>query len=242
MKKLISFLSIALISFSSGALAFNSDEVIAKITSLNFTVNGQQKQADDEILNVNGKSYLPVRSIANLLGYSVSFDGSTQTVGFSNQPKSNSQTSTIPNETQTQKNSTDNNNKNQETKMLKIGETFDNGKAKITVFDLKQLRKGDPQFIPFNDTSISKVYEYKLKIELNKDTAIRDYTINYTTDNPRYNEGIAKLSDYATVFIDYGESKTIPYQLVERSNYKFTNISLSIPTIGVDNVTWKIDK
>lgn len=78
----------------------------AKITNLIFKVNGETKQVDSPVLNVNGSTYLPLRDVANILGYSVEYNANTKTVEFNNN-------STITSD-----------NKNQENNIVEI--TFNN--------------------------------------------------------------------------------------------------------------------
>lgn len=83
MKKFISgILCGALLTIGLPVLA-NSDEIIAKFTSFNFVVNGQQKSISANPVTINGSSYLPVRDVANMLGYDVTFKADTKTIEFS---------------------------------------------------------------------------------------------------------------------------------------------------------------
>ncbi|OEF96706.1 hypothetical protein BHF68_06425 [Desulfuribacillus alkaliarsenatis] len=57
-----------------------SSEIIAQLSSFNFTVNGEQRQVENQPIVYNDRSYLPVREVANLLGYDVDYDPETRSI------------------------------------------------------------------------------------------------------------------------------------------------------------------
>jgi hypothetical protein len=79
MKKFISGLILGLLIATASVVAANS-EVVAKFTSFNFVINGESKQLDTQPVVVNGSSYLPVRELANLLGYDVTYKADSRTI------------------------------------------------------------------------------------------------------------------------------------------------------------------
>lgn len=83
-----------IIGFIISAFIFNaefilakSDEIIAKFISLNFVVNGEVKTLDSQPLVYNGTTYLPVRVIANLLGFDVTYKADNKTIEFNSHIK-----------------------------------------------------------------------------------------------------------------------------------------------------------
>jgi hypothetical protein len=79
MKKFVSGLILGLLIATASVVAANS-EVVAKFTSFNFVINGESKQLENQPVVVNGSSYLPVRELANLLGYDVTYKADTKTI------------------------------------------------------------------------------------------------------------------------------------------------------------------
>jgi hypothetical protein len=67
----------------SAATAFAaSDTVTATIAKLRFVVNGEERDVRTEQLVVMGTTYLPVREVANMLGYDVTYRADSKTVEF----------------------------------------------------------------------------------------------------------------------------------------------------------------
>jgi hypothetical protein len=93
MKKVIFALCIGLtIGLTSNALAATIGEKVEAIyTSFNFVLNGEKVESDSLPIVINGTSYLPVRSIANMLGYDVTYKADTKTIVF-NDPELSFQT------------------------------------------------------------------------------------------------------------------------------------------------------
>lgn len=79
MKKIVlGFVIGAILSFSVNVSATN--EIMAQFASFKFTVNGVDRQVENQPIVVNGRSYLPVREIANLLGYDVDYIEATRNI------------------------------------------------------------------------------------------------------------------------------------------------------------------
>ena len=76
MKRLLIGIIIGMLIMPVAALATTS-EVTARFMNFNIVVNGEQRQLTNQPLVHNGVSYLPVREMANLLGYSVDFRDGT---------------------------------------------------------------------------------------------------------------------------------------------------------------------
>lgn len=81
MKKIFLGFLIGLI-LSMTSVVFAGNEITAFFTNFNFIVNGETKQLDKQPILVNGSSYLPVRAVAEMLGYEVIYHGDTQTIEF----------------------------------------------------------------------------------------------------------------------------------------------------------------
>lgn len=81
MKKLIIGLVLGvLIGSASVTLAAEGDEVTAIFAKFNLVINGQAKDLDEVPLVYNGTSYLPVRNLANLVGYDVTYKADNRTI------------------------------------------------------------------------------------------------------------------------------------------------------------------
>lgn len=83
MKKFISGLIVGVVLSASFMFSFaNVDEIKAVFSNFNFLVNGESAKLESQPLVYNGASYLPVREIANMLGYDVTYKTETKTVEF----------------------------------------------------------------------------------------------------------------------------------------------------------------
>lgn len=81
MKRLVIGLVIGLmIGMTGTAIAAQSDTVQAVFQKFNFIVNGQEQQLDADPLVYQGTTYLPVRVVANMLGYDVTYKASDQRI------------------------------------------------------------------------------------------------------------------------------------------------------------------
>lgn len=59
-------------------------EIKAVFAKFNLEINGQPKEFETLPLVYNGTSYLPVRDIANLIGYDVTYKADSRTIALSN--------------------------------------------------------------------------------------------------------------------------------------------------------------
>jgi hypothetical protein len=76
----------------SAATAFAaSDTVTATIAKLRFVVNGEERDVQTEQLVVMGTTYLPVREVANMLGYDVTYRADSKTIEFKSAEKGDKQ-------------------------------------------------------------------------------------------------------------------------------------------------------
>ncbi|NOU96690.1 hypothetical protein GC093_26230 [Paenibacillus sp. LMG 31456] len=83
MRKMIFALSIGLIIGSATtAVSASTEAVQATIAKFVFKVNSQEKELKNDPLVVDGTSYLPVREIADLLGYELDYEDTTRTINF----------------------------------------------------------------------------------------------------------------------------------------------------------------
>jgi hypothetical protein len=87
MKKLILALMIGMMVGSiTTAVAATEGEVTAVFANFILKINGQEKQMDSTPLVYNGTSYLPVRVMANLVGYDVTYANESRTIGLDSRP------------------------------------------------------------------------------------------------------------------------------------------------------------
>ena len=82
MKRLILGLVIGMLIGSAATAFAASDTVTATITKLRYIVNGEERDVQTEQLVVMGTTYLPVREVANMLGYDVVYRSDSKTVEF----------------------------------------------------------------------------------------------------------------------------------------------------------------
>jgi hypothetical protein len=87
MKRLILALMIGMMIGSvTTAVAATQGEVTAVFANFILKINGQEKQMDSTPLVYNGTSYLPVRAMANLVGYDVTYVTESRTIGLDSRP------------------------------------------------------------------------------------------------------------------------------------------------------------
>jgi len=79
MKKFISGLIIGLILATATSVTA-AGGILAQFADFNLVVNGQAKVLQTKPLIYNGTSYLPVREIANLVGYDVAYKADSRTI------------------------------------------------------------------------------------------------------------------------------------------------------------------
>jgi hypothetical protein len=87
MKKLILALMIGMMIGSvTTAVAATQGEITAVFANFIIKINGQEKEMDSTPLVYNGTSYLPVRAMANLIGYDVTYATESRTIGLDSRP------------------------------------------------------------------------------------------------------------------------------------------------------------
>ncbi len=79
MKKFISGLIIGLVLATATSVTA-AGGILAQFADFNLVVNGQAKVLQTKPLVYNGTSYLPVREMANLVGYDVTYKADSQTI------------------------------------------------------------------------------------------------------------------------------------------------------------------
>jgi hypothetical protein len=99
MKRLILGLVIGMLIGSAATAAAASDTVTATITKLRFVINGEERDVQTEQLVVMGTTYLPVREVANMLGYDVIYRSDSKTVEFNTANDSTKKGASIVTET-----------------------------------------------------------------------------------------------------------------------------------------------
>jgi len=78
----------------SAATAFADDaieKVTATVAKFRFVVNGEERDVQTEQLVVMGTTYLPVREVANMLGYDVTYRADSKTIEFKSAEKGDKQ-------------------------------------------------------------------------------------------------------------------------------------------------------
>lgn len=88
-KYLICGLIIGLL-LTTGVFASN-EQIQARFAEFKLSINGEQQTLNTKPLIHNGTSYLPVREVADLLGYDVDFDKNSNTIILDNQIPKTSQ-------------------------------------------------------------------------------------------------------------------------------------------------------
>ncbi|MFW5438733.1 stalk domain-containing protein [Paenibacillus apiarius] len=139
MKKAIIGVCVGLLIGTTGtALAAQTETFQAIAAKFNFVVDGQQKEAKNSPVTINGKSYLPVVDVADMLGYDVKY--ANKTVTFTSK-ESKEATPTTP-ATDTDKKEPANEPaplKNE----YKLGETVEFPNAKIKINNVSYTTKNE---------------------------------------------------------------------------------------------------
>jgi hypothetical protein len=86
----------ASLMFSTQGFAAVGDKIEAIYADFNVIVKGNVVSLDETPIVVNGKSYLPVRTIARTLGYKVTYASDTRTIEFTPQNNEVSAVSPTP--------------------------------------------------------------------------------------------------------------------------------------------------
>ncbi len=88
MKKIILTAVVSMMLGSSVTALASTDlvgtEIKAVFAKFNLEINGQTKEFETLPLVYNGTSYLPVRDIANLIGYDVTYKADSRTIALNN--------------------------------------------------------------------------------------------------------------------------------------------------------------
>jgi len=71
----------ALLATAGSALAA-SETVQATVAKFRFLVNGEERELRTDPIVVKGTTYLPVREVANMLGYDVTYRADSKTIEF----------------------------------------------------------------------------------------------------------------------------------------------------------------
>ncbi|KUP24928.1 stalk domain-containing protein [Paenibacillus sp. DMB5] len=84
MKKAIIGLAAGMLIGSAGmAAAATTQTVQAAFAKFTISINGQKQSLKSDPLIYNGTTYLPVREVSNLLGYTLEFDNSSKSIDLS---------------------------------------------------------------------------------------------------------------------------------------------------------------
>lgn len=68
---------------------FAGNEVMAQFADFNFLINGKEAKLETQPLVYDGKTYLPLRELASVLGYNIQFIEETRTISLINEHDSN---------------------------------------------------------------------------------------------------------------------------------------------------------
>lgn len=182
MKKFISGLLFGIIISVSVSVGANN-EILAKFAQFNFIVDGKEKSVEQSPIVINGSSYLPVRSIANMLGFDVTYKADSRTIEFTNTSKQiNTDNENIsPTD---QKPSQPINNDNSSSNIEKI--KFKNLDAVVIdgliYFDTKQYLdyieslspKNEIKYDQIKNLLIIKINEQEIEVPIDKGTIVHE--------------------------------------------------------------------
>lgn len=79
-KYLIGFIVGAMCMLSTNAFAAVGDKIEAVFSQFTFVVNGETLELEADPINYQGTTYLPVRVVANMLGYDVTYKHDSRTI------------------------------------------------------------------------------------------------------------------------------------------------------------------
>ena len=79
MKKFIAGLIVGIV-MATALGGYAMTKVTGEYVNFNFLINGEKKVSDVTPVAINGRSYLPIRSIGDMLGLDVDYDGGTNTI------------------------------------------------------------------------------------------------------------------------------------------------------------------
>lgn len=74
MKRIIAGIVIGFMIGAASTVAAQTETVKATFSKFVFVVNGHEQQLNADPVVIDGMTYLPVRAVANLLGYAVKYD------------------------------------------------------------------------------------------------------------------------------------------------------------------------
>lgn len=86
LKTMIIGIVIGLLIGTAGTALAASESVQATFQKFNFKVNGEELQLEADPLVYQGTTYLPVRVVANMLGYDVTYKADSRTIELTNYP------------------------------------------------------------------------------------------------------------------------------------------------------------
>ena len=79
MKKFVAGLIVGIV-MATAVGGYAMTQVTGEYVNFNFLINGEPKAPDKTPISVNGSSYLPLRSLATLLGYDVDYIETSNTI------------------------------------------------------------------------------------------------------------------------------------------------------------------
>lgn len=118
--KTVATLGIGMVIGSATLASAAPSTVQAVLTKFSFSVNGQEQKLESDPLVYNGKTYLPVREVAEITGYKLNYDNKSKSIKLESKEDTvvNDNTTTTPKPASTP---------------AKNGETIDVGDFKIKV-------------------------------------------------------------------------------------------------------------
>lgn len=162
----------ALLATAGSALAA-SETVQATVAKFRFLVNGEERELRTDPLVVKGTTYLPVREVANMLGYDVTYRADRKTIELWDQEPKKEVNEMSKLEIQNPETNLDGWVRRED--LPALGTTF-----YYTALGEMVLKKGDVKFIITGETpklNTEKTYEYEGKTLRMKST-INGYYFN----------------------------------------------------------------
>ncbi|QUH29638.1 stalk domain-containing protein [Vallitalea guaymasensis] len=216
MKKFVAGFVAAILLTSSFLFVYADDikEYVCTKVKYDILVDGEVYKDDNlPALVYEGNTYLPVRNFCNLLGADVEWNDELQ----------QAEISTVSNI----QNYSDQTSQTEKFVYLKSDESYDNGDVNISLCEINASKT---------------IVSFKVKVVFNKDrfwsgTLTTGY---YITDNELYNTEEGRLRIFITGRSEYGKEKTMTFRMDNEENYNITGVCLSFPSLGINNLVWKI--
>ncbi len=201
---------------------------------IKLIINGKTIQCDVPPQNVNGRVLVPARYVAENLNASVDWDGVNNAVVITSK-SSQISNQNIQNQQLNNINTSKAKNEKSNSANLQIGQTYDNGKIKITVSDF------NPNVVNEGGSFV----EYKVKFEPYSNYCLMNKScfFSYITDNDKYNSPQSLINSNLMFgnYLDFGISDNTTMSIIKNPNYKIKKIKLNLEGLDVKDATWNIE-